>query len=135
MLTTGRVLQFDQIRGFGFIAAEDGGDDIFLHASVFNGDANMLVPGIRVEFQIMSGDRGRKSFGARLATDAAPPASTATQIAADDEQLCDFLSAPSFAQEITELLLTATPELTASQILNVRASLQEFAKKHGWSDG
>jgi CspA family cold shock protein len=41
-------LQFDRVRGYGFVAADDGGD-IFLHASVFDGDPDELAPGIRVE--------------------------------------------------------------------------------------
>ena len=56
-MATGRVLQFDSGRGYGFVAADDGGEDIFLHASVFDGDLDELVPGTRVEFQVMAGDR------------------------------------------------------------------------------
>lgn len=200
-MATGRVLQFDPVRGYGFIAAEDGGEDIFLHASVFDGDADALVPGIRVEFQIMSGDRGRKAFKAHPAANPTPPPSPVSPPGptpppsippppvpapssstppppgpvpppsttppavpvpgpptaqnrrqatrdprspadspppghpTDDEQLRDVLSPSTFVREITELLLTATPDLTGSQILNVRNTLLEFAKKHGWSDG
>jgi hypothetical protein len=43
-LATGRVLQFDQTRGCWFVTAQDGGDGIFLHASVFNGYSDMLIP-------------------------------------------------------------------------------------------
>jgi len=65
-LTSGRVLQFDHSRGYGFVAADDGGDDVFLHASVFDGDSDDLVPGAKMEFKVMEGDRGRKAFAARL---------------------------------------------------------------------
>jgi CspA family cold shock protein len=68
-LATGRVLQFDHVRGYGFVAAEDGGEDIFLHASVFDGDSDLLSPGMHVEFQVMSGDRGRKAYAARVLQD------------------------------------------------------------------
>jgi len=54
-------LQFDQGRGYGFVAADDGGEDVFLHASVFDGDPSGLVPGMKVEFQVMAGDRGRNT--------------------------------------------------------------------------
>lgn len=37
-MATGRVLQFDHTRGYGFVATNDGGEDVFLHASVFDGD-------------------------------------------------------------------------------------------------
>jgi CspA family cold shock protein len=65
-LGTGKVLQFDHVRGYGFVAAEDGGEDIFLHASVFDEDPELLRPGMRVEFEVMNGDRGRKAFAAHL---------------------------------------------------------------------
>lgn len=68
-MTTGRVLQFDHIRGYGFVAADDGGEDVFLHASVFDEDSDKLAPGMRVEFKVMAGDRGRKAFAARLIDD------------------------------------------------------------------
>src|ERR1700734_2541759 len=68
-MATGRVLQFDRERGYGFIAADDGGEDVFLHASVYEGDSDELSPGMRMEFKIMAGDRGRKAFGARSIPD------------------------------------------------------------------
>jgi CspA family cold shock protein len=150
-LATGRVLQFDQARGYGFIAAEDGGEDIFLHASVFDGDPDKLVPGVRVEFQVMAGDRGRKAFAAHLVASepspepvlpprlapSAPQAQTLTVPASpapDEEPMCDVLSQAEFVQELTELLLTDVPTLTGQQILDVRHSTLDFARKHGWVD-
>src|SRR4051794_20724751 len=57
-MATGKVLQFDPGRGYGFVAADDGGEDIFLHASVFDGDPGELVPGAPLEFQVMAGEAG-----------------------------------------------------------------------------
>jgi cold shock protein len=68
-LTIGRILQFDQTRGYGFVAADDGGEDVFLHASLFDGDPDLLVPGAKVRFQVMTGDRGRKAFAVDLVAD------------------------------------------------------------------
>lgn len=68
-LVTGRVLQFDHARGYGFVAADDDGDDVFLHASVFDGDPDELFPGTKLEFKVMAGDRGRKAFAARRIDD------------------------------------------------------------------
>jgi CspA family cold shock protein len=140
-LSTGRVLQFDQARGFGFITAEDGGDDVFLHASVFDGEMADLVPGKKVEFEIMAGDRGRKAFAVRVVDSAAAPAPAelASQPApssysAEEEQMCDVLSRSEFTAELTEVLLESVPTLTAQQIVQARNSLLEFAKKRGWVD-
>jgi CspA family cold shock protein len=71
-VATGRVLQFDQARGYGFVAADDGGEDVFLHASVFDGETDELAPGAKVEFKIMSGDRGRKAFAAHYVDEPDP---------------------------------------------------------------
>jgi cold shock CspA family protein len=142
-VAAGRVLQFDQARGYGFVAAEDGGEDIFLHASVFDGDSAVLIPGVRVEFEVMAGDRGRKAFAAHLASGESDPA--AQQIpqvpqpatapsAPDDEQLCDVLSETEFRQELTELLLRVVPPLGSDQILVMRQNMVELAKNHGWVD-
>ncbi len=141
-MATGRVLQFDQGRGYGFVAADDGGDDVFLHASVFDGDPSGLVPGMKVEFQVMAGDRGRKAFAVRLADDdsaatgpagrPSPPAQAFSP--PEEEQMCDVLSRAEFSQEITEILLHTVPALTGQQILEVRQGVLEFARKRGWVD-
>lgn len=149
-MATGRVLQFDQVRGYGFVAADDGGEDVFLHASVFDGDPGVLVPGIRVRFQVMAGDRGRKAFAAHLVAEESgpenqpiPSSSSPRPVAEpvlpasdmpDDEQMCDVLSQPEFSQELTELLLDTTPPLIGTQILEVRQGILQFAQKHGWVD-
>jgi cold shock protein len=145
-MATGKVLQFDPGRGYGFVAADDGGEDIFLHASVFDGDPSALVPGAPLEFQVMAGDRGRKAFAVRVAGNRTapmpPPVLSARGFAvaeaaagAEEEQLCDVLSRGEFATELTELLLRTIPALTGAQILEVRQGLLGFAKKHGWLDG
>jgi CspA family cold shock protein len=145
-LATGRILQFDVGRGYGFVAADDGGEDVFLHASVFDGDSKRLVPGLRIEFQTMAGDRGRKAYAAHLIEDEpAPPgepfpsvngsARTSAALGPHEEDgMCDVLPEAEFEHEITQLLLEATPDLTGSQILRVRRSVMEFGKKRGWID-
>ena len=157
-MATGRVLQFDQSRGYGFVAAGDGGEDVFLHASVFDGDPDELAPGVKVEFKIMAGDRGRKAFAAHLIEDASdtgdeqaavvrptpsvmptkviPPQPQAPlqEDTPDEEQMCDVLSQAELAQEITELLIGNVPTLTGQQINEIRQGVLECARKHGWVD-
>ncbi len=139
-MATGKVLQFDPGRGYGFVAADDGGEDVFLHASVFDGDPGDLVPGVPLEFQVMAGDRGRKAFAVHVAEGMYPlPAeqpvrSSQTFTTTDEEQLCDVLSHAEFGAELTELLLKTIPALTGAQILEVRGSMLEFAKSRGWVD-
>lgn len=142
-LVTGRILQFDDSRGYGFIAADDGGEDVFLHASVFDGETAELGPGTRVEFQVMAGDRGRKAYAAHLlpaaAGDAgsAPAAGTADEPAstparAMEEVASEVLSPAVFGHEVTELLMETSPDLTGRQVLQLRQALLELAQKRGW---
>jgi CspA family cold shock protein len=140
-VATGKVLQFDHNRGYGFIAADDGGEDVFLHASVFDGDCSGLSPGVVVEFQVIAGDRGRKACGARL-REKELAASRLTDLAqlspamptTEDEQTCEVLSETEFKMEVTELLLKTVPELTSGQILEVRRQMLDFAGQQGWVD-
>jgi cold shock protein len=144
-MATGKVLQFDHDRGYGFLAADDGGEDLFLHASAFNGDSSELFPGVSLEFQVMSGDRGRKAYAAcfteeaptpKPSAPAAPLTTPATQQTSlsEEEQMCDVLSQAEFRTELTELLLRTIPALNGPQIIEVRQGLLEFAKNHGWVD-
>jgi len=138
-MASGKILQFDPGRGYGFVAADDGGEDVFLHASVFDGDPGELTPGTALEFQVMAGDRGRKAFAVRFAADKpsaqrnmALPSQAVSML--DDEQMCDVLSQSEFAGELTEILLNTIPALTGPQILEVRQGMLAFAKKQGWID-
>jgi CspA family cold shock protein len=51
------VARYDAERGFGFIAPDAGGADLFVHVSVLRG-AEALYPGDRVRYQVRQSDRG-----------------------------------------------------------------------------
>lgn len=72
----GTVRWFDAERGFGFLALEDGSDDLFVHATeVVNDDGTkMLREGQVVEFEIGEGDRGPQARRVRVTGDHAPDA-------------------------------------------------------------
>ncbi|MFJ8329617.1 cold-shock protein [Streptomyces anulatus] len=143
-MITGRVMRFDGTRGYGFIAPENGGEDVFLHVNDMLIPEAIVRPGLAVEFEVEEGDRGPKASGVRLALGAdgeplTPPALLAgsgrTVPTADTEAMCDVLSADAYLQEITEVLLQAAPPLTGEQILSVRAGMVRSAKGHGWIEG
>lgn len=53
----GVVARYDAERGFGFIAPDTGGADLFVHVSVLRG-AEALHQGDRVRYQVRQSDRG-----------------------------------------------------------------------------
>ncbi|AXH97243.1 cold-shock protein [Ornithinimicrobium avium] len=53
----GVVVRYDAERGFGFIAPDTGGADLFVHVSVLRG-AEALHQGDRVRYQVRQSDRG-----------------------------------------------------------------------------
>ncbi|MDO9707737.1 cold-shock protein [Paracraurococcus lichenis] len=59
---TGTVKWFDQVRGFGFVTPEDGGQDVFLHSSVLQRAGRQDVQqGEKVDLDVRDGQRGRQA--------------------------------------------------------------------------
>ncbi len=59
---TGTVKWFDQVRGFGFVTPEDGGQDVFLHSSVLQRAGRQDVQqGEKVSLDVRDGQRGRQA--------------------------------------------------------------------------
>ncbi len=58
-MATGIVKWFNAEKGFGFIAPEDGGPDVFAHFSAINSSGyRSLEENQRVEFEVTQGPKG-----------------------------------------------------------------------------
>ena len=58
----GTVKWFDQVRGFGFVTPDDGGQDVFLHSSVLQRAGKQDVQqGEKVKLEVRDGQRGRQA--------------------------------------------------------------------------
>jgi cold shock CspA family protein len=141
VVEVGRILRFDDARGYGFIAPSNGGDDVFFHANDFGDQRQFVRPDMRVEFEAEAGDRGLKVASVRLLdgpgrlrSDIERAFDGAADRLADpaDDGMCDVLAPRQFAAEITELLVTQVPSLTGAQILQIRQHLADHARSHGW---
>ncbi len=61
-MTIGTVKFFNTSKGFGFIAPEDGGKDVFVHATaVEQAGMRSLAEGQKVSFDIQPDARGSKA--------------------------------------------------------------------------
>ena len=61
-MTIGTVKFFNTAKGFGFIAPEDGGKDVFVHASAVEAAGlRTLNEGQKVSFDIQPDARGSKA--------------------------------------------------------------------------
>lgn len=64
-MPTGKVKFFDDEKGFGFIASDDG-SEVFLHASALPDGTETIRPGSRVEFGIIDGRKGAQALSVRI---------------------------------------------------------------------
>ena len=64
---TGKVKWFDDVKGFGFVASEDGGKDVFVHISIL-GPAGIshLAEGQQVNMRVVDTPKGREAISLSL---------------------------------------------------------------------
>jgi CspA family cold shock protein len=67
-MNKGTVKWFNAEKGFGFIANDDGGDDLFVHFSGIESDGfKTLDEGQKVTFEVAEGNRGLQAVKVRKA--------------------------------------------------------------------
>lgn len=123
VLIRGKVVSFDRVKGYGFVAPESGGEDVFIHVNDLYSDKELLSSGSVVEFRLEEGDRGPKASAVTVVQPVAE---------SDGARQSGPLSPNEFAHEVTEALLRVEPELTSRQIVDIRKRLTLIGQSHGW---
>lgn len=152
----GKVVHYDANRGFGFLAPDSGGADVFLHINDIDIDESSLKPGAKVTFDVEETDRGSKAVNVAVTEPAVGgDAATARAARRDGNDRShgggdrdrdrgrrpstggrsgggQTLDAAAFTDEVTELLLDSSDDLTAAQIIAIRQRVTDFALARGW---
>lgn len=132
-MVTGRIVQFNQARGYGFIAPDDGGDDVFLHSEELKPYQDSVRVGTRVRFEVVDGQRGLKAYDVTvLETPAPKPKVGRSGADPNDEDMSEVIPAIEYGREITDALIAFCPDVTAAQIVEIRDRLTLAARKRGW---
>lgn len=64
-MPTGKVKFYDEAKGFGFVASDDG-QEVFLHATALPAGVTSLKAGTRLEFGIADGRKGAQALAVRV---------------------------------------------------------------------
>lgn len=146
-MVQGKVIRFDEVRGYGFVAPDTGGDDVFIHVNDLEFDKRHLAVGAVVDFAVEDGDRGLKASTVTLVSAAPVPAMAAAGVGhgavtapvpaflptlPDSGSRSDAPSERELAAEVTEVLLAGVPSLTAEQVLATRGVFVAVARSRGW---
>jgi cold shock CspA family protein len=62
MMQTGTVKWFNDVKGFGFITPDEGGEDLFAHFSEVQGSGfKSLKENQKVSFEVKQGPKGKQA--------------------------------------------------------------------------
>ena len=65
-MASGTVKWFNSTKGFGFIAPDNGGEDLFVHQSEIQATGyRELLEGQKVEFEVTQGKKGKQASKVR----------------------------------------------------------------------
>jgi CspA family cold shock protein len=68
-MATGKVKWFNDQKGYGFIQADGGGPDVFVHHTTIQMEGyRTLTEGQAVEYEVSEGPKGPKAVCVRAAT-------------------------------------------------------------------
>jgi cold shock CspA family protein len=130
-MTFGRVIRFDEARGYGFITRMEGGADVFFHANDVLTNERELPPGTEVSFEIFASDRGLRARSVKVIGDG----ETSARLAAS--QRCSGTPGAPLAErqylgEIRAAISAEIADLAPEQASSLARRLVDVARRQGW---
>lgn len=145
VLMTGKVVRFDEVRGYGFIAPAEPGEDVFMHANDLLDEKYLYSEGSEVEFFLERGEKGPKASQIRLVYQPSGNRVPHRPVGAGESSggradgggavAGGGVSAEQWRAELTEALVGSVDSLTAAQIRQVRGCVMDLVEKRGWLGG
>ncbi|WP_341720726.1 cold shock domain-containing protein [Micromonospora sp. FIMYZ51] len=131
----GKVIRFNVDKGYGFIAAEGGDEDVFLHASVLRDvHPHELRPGMLLEYEAVEGNDGVRAVLARPANGVEITSRPISGSDSADADTCDVVGRSEYERFVTDLLLSSSSNLTTGEVLKIRSGLARYALDRKWLD-
>ncbi|MGC5016848.1 cold-shock protein [Streptosporangium sp. DT93] len=130
-LSLGRLVRFDEARGYGFITPQSGGSDIFMHANEFLSDKQLLQPGTLVEYETSQSERGLRATAVR-SVDEPVAASVNRPTRPESAGGCDAVLTDELLRRITDMIIERAPSTTGLQIAQLRQGFTDMARSQGW---
>ncbi len=133
MTLTGTVVRFDDVKGYGFITPEAGGDDIFVHANDLKVSKLLVKSGLQVVFEVETGERGKLARNVHAsdqggANDRIPLSSGVVDADANRRRI----PLGVFLRECTEMIIESAPGVSGEDIARIRQGLVVIAESHDW---
>jgi CspA family cold shock protein len=142
-MALGKIIEFDPVEGCGFIAPDGGGPRVSVHGDDLGGQWDVSI-GTPVRYSSIQGAQGPKAYNVGILT--LPSGNqgrlraslgdrtggAATDADGDDFLGVQLLSHREYAEEVTDILISLLPGVTATEIVEVRSQLVRRAAGHGW---
>lgn len=129
-MTVGRVIRYDEARGYGFITPMGGGADIFVHANDLVTADRELRPGVQVSFEIFPSDRGLKAYAVQVIDDA--EASAQLTSSWRPGRPGTPVAEAQYRREVAAVITAENADLTPEQASSLCHRLVDVARRQGW---
>ena len=131
MSVSGKIVRWDDGKGFGFIAPDAGGRQIFVHIKAFPKGAARPTFGSKVRYEIITDEEGQsRAENVRLAGRKLPSAAALFSLSA----ACAFLAAVYWLTFTGRLPLAALWFYLGASVITfgIYAADKSAAKRHAW---